>query len=296
MFKKITLEDKPIFDEAFQRLQYLGSECTFTNLFIWRECYDIRWAQEEGFLLVQVLRDNTSFLLPPFGGKVEDLPSIMQKLYNKLGAFEMRGIYRDIIEELEEALPGKFIYVLDRTNSDYIYRVYNLANLSGRKYHQKKNHANAFRKAYPNYQYVPMTKDIIKDCLEFSKKWYDERVEIEYDDSLHCEMLAIKEALNNFEALGFRGAVILVDGNIEAMTFGEKINNDTAVIHVEKANPNIRGLYAVINQEFCQREWSDLKYINREEDMGLEGLRRAKQSYQPKYLLDKFVTKVDFGE
>lgn len=296
MFKKIALADKPVFDEVFNRLQYLGSECTFTNLFIWRDCYDICWAQEDGFLLIQVLRDDTSFVLPPFGGKVEDLPSVLKKLYGKFGAFEMRGIYRDIIEEIEEVMPEKFTFTLDRSNSDYIYRVSNLATLSGRKYHQKKNHANAFRKAYPNYKYVPMSKEIIKDCLEFSELWNKEKDEQEFDESLHCERLAIIEALNNFDVLGFRGAAIFIDGQVEAMTFGEKITNDTAVIHVEKANPNIRGLYTVINQEFCQREWSDLKYINREEDMGLEGLRKAKLSYHPKYLLDKFVAKIDFGE
>jgi hypothetical protein len=112
---------------------------------------------------------------------------------------------------------------------------------------------------------------------------------------LRCELCAIKEALNNFDLLGIKGGAVIIDGQVEAMTFGEMIIPDMAIIHVEKANPEIRGLYTVINQEFCQRAWSGVKCINREEDMGLEGLRKAKLSYHPKYLLDKFVTKVDFG-
>lgn len=297
LFREITLADKPVFDDFFKRSKYCGSECTFTNLFIWRSCYNILWAQEDGFLLIKVCRDEQDFLLPPFGGEDSALPGIMKKLYNELGPFEMRGVYREILEKFEDVMPSKFTFVLDRTNSDYIYLSANLATLAGRKYHQKKNHVNAFRKAYPDYRYLPMSTDITGECLKFAKKWNEERESHEEDaESLRCEMCAIEEALTNFDALGIKGGAIIIDGQVEAMTFGEQITSDTAVIHVEKANPEIRGLYAIINQEFCQRAWADIKYINREEDMGLEGLRRAKLSYHPKYLLDKFVTKVDFGE
>ena len=297
LFREITLADKPMFDDFFKRSKYCGSECTFTNLFIWRSCYDILWAQEDGFLLIKVCRDEQDFLLPPFGGEDASLPMLLQKLFKELGSFEMRGIYREIVEKFEDVLPGYFTFVLDRANSDYIYLSANLASLAGRKYHQKKNHVNAFRKAYPNYRYLPINSDITDECLKFAKKWNEERVLQEDDaDSLQCEMRAIEEALKNFDALGIKGGAIIIDGQVEAMTFGEQITADTAVIHVEKANPEIRGLYAIINQEFCQRAWAEIKYINREEDMGLEGLRKAKMSYHPKYLLDKFVTKVSFGE
>ena len=296
MFKEITLADKPIFDDFFKRSKYSGSECTFTNLFIWRSCYDILWAMEDGFLLIKVCRNKENFFLPPFCGEDENLPGILKKLYDYAGPYQIRGVYREIIERFEDVLPGKFIFTLDRSNSDYIYLSANLASLAGRKYHQKKNHVNAFRKAYPNYRYLPMTEDITGECLEFAKRWNEQREDAEDDESLRCEMCAITEALNNFTALGIKGGAIIIDGQVEAMSFGEQLNADTAVIHVEKANPEIRGLYAVINQEFCQRAWSEIKYINREEDMGIEGLRRAKLSYHPKYLLDKFVTDVDFGE
>ncbi len=295
-FCDITLNDKPVFDNFFEKAQYAGSECTFTNLFIWRRCYNIHWTQEDGFLLIEVLRDNEWFILPPFGGKDENLPGILAKIYKQFGTFEMRGIYKESMERLERVLPQRFQFIPDRDNSDYIYASDDLANLSGRKYHQKKNHANSFRKAYPDYQYVSMTGAMAKDCIDFARNWKESRVNEEDPESLECEMFAIEEALNNFDFLGIKGGVILINGKIEAITFGEIINKETAIIHVEKANPEIRGLYAVINQEFCRHEWSGLKYINREEDMGLEGLRKAKESYHPAFMLDKYTACVDMGE
>ncbi len=248
-------------------------------------------------MLIQVCRDDESFVLPPFGGEEKNLPVIMQKLYDKYGAFEMRGIYDVTINRLNTFFADKLDFVTDRANSDYIYLSSDLAALAGRKFHQKKNHVNSFRKTYPGYQYLPMDSSMAEECIAFAQNWKDQRelAEEQDDESLRCELCAIKEALNNFDALGIKGGVILIDGKVEAMTFGEQINHDTAVIHVEKANPAIRGLYATINQEFCQREWSNVRYINREEDMGIEGLRKAKESYNPVFLLNKYTTLVDMG-
>jgi hypothetical protein len=241
-----------------------------------------------------VTRDKERFLLPPFGGEDAALPGILKKLRDCFGPFKMWGIYREIVEKLENILPGRFSFKLDRNNSDYIYLAEDLASLAGRKYHQKKNHANSFRKACPDYRHLPLDKNVTAECLAFAKKWNEEKTDAGNGDSLRCEMCAITEALTNFEALGIQGGVIVIDGEVQAMTFGEMINADTAVIHVEKANSAFRGLYAVINQEFCQMAWPEAKYVNREEDMGIEGLRRAKLSYHPRYILDKFTAKIDF--
>lgn len=290
------MADKPIFDAAFAAAQYRGSECTFTNLFIWRRCYNIHWTQENGFLLIEVMRDNEWFVLPPLGGTDENLPGILEKIYRKFGAFQMRGIYQEHIDRLEKVFPGRFEFAFDRGNSDYIYLSSDLASLAGRKYHQKKNHVNSFRRTYPGYQYLSMTSDMAKDCIQFARNWKEARINEEDPESLECEMFAIEEALNNFDYLGLKGGVIMLNGKIEAMTFGELVNKDTAIIHVEKANPDIRGLYAVINQQFCQTEWTGVKYVNREEDMGLEGLRKAKESYHPEFLLNKYTAVVDMEE
>ena len=176
----------------------------------------------------------------------------------------------------------------DRDNWDYVYLQQNLATLAGRKYHGKKNHCNAFVKEHPDYVYEEMNRSNIEECLAFGDMWCERRMSD--DPSLVCEKCAIHEALDNFEALKLRGGVIRIDGKVEAFSFGEKINDDTAVLHVEKANPEIRGLYAVINRDFAKNAWGDVTYLNREEDMGHEGLRMAKESYKPEFMVKKYST------
>ena len=160
--------------------------------------------------------------------------------------------------------------------------------LAGRKYHGKKNHCNAFVKEYPDYVYEEMNRSNIDECIAFGDMWCERRMGD--DPSLVCEKCAIHEALNNFEALKLRGGVIRIGGKVEAFSFGEKINDNTAVLHVEKANPEIRGLYSVINRDFAKNAWGDVTYLNREEDMGIEGLRMAKESYKPEFMVKKYST------
>ncbi len=199
--------------------------------------------------------------------------------------FEMHGIYECMMERLQKAAPG-IEFIEDRDNWDYIYLREKLATLSGRKYHGQKNHFNAFRKAYPDYAYEAITAANKAECLAFGEAWCDAR--LHEDSSIACEKYAIQQAFHNFEALGLRGGAIRINGKIEAFSFGRKINDDTAVLHVEKANHAIRELYAVINKEFAAHAWEDVTYLNREEDMGIEGLRRAKESYHPEFMLKKY--------
>ena len=134
--------------------------------------------------------------------------------------------------------------------------------------------------------YEPIGPDNYEECKAFGDEWCEKRVG--EDESLRCEQCAIHEAIDNFEALGLRGGAIRVNGKIEAFSFGKKINDDTAVLHVEKANPDIRGIYAAINKEFAEHAWGDVVYLNREEDMGHEGLRTAKESYHPEFMIKKY--------
>lgn len=282
------MEDKEIFDKYFSAKNYQGSECTFTNLFVWRNCYKICWAVSHDWLLIKVTRNDVTFVLPPFGGDTKDLPLVMEDLKGAFDGkpFEMRGIYEETIACFKTILPEIDNYLEDRDNWDYVYLRENLANLSGRKYHGKKNHANAFRKEYQNYVFHEITKDDILECIAFGDMWCE--LKGQGDAGLRCEFCALEQALKNLETLNVRGAVIRIDGKIQAFTLGEKINPDMAVIHFEKANPDIRGLYTVINQEFCSNIWQDVTYINREEDMGLEGLRKAKESYKPEFMVKKY--------
>ena len=259
---------------------------------MWRQCYKIRRAFDEHALYITAERDGEPFFLAPFVDEPSYLPQAIEKLV-ELTAFtgaanKICGIYAPIKAEIEAAFPGRFNFSEDRDNFDYMYLTENMISLSGRKLHGKKNHLNAFKREFPNHQYYPLTQEWVEPCLAFAAKWCERRPDKD-DPSLQCEQCAIKHVLNNLANLPILGGVILVDGNVEAFSFGEFINEDTVLIHVEKANPEIRGLYAAINQQCCEHAWPNSKFLNREEDMGLEGLRRAKESYQPAYLLEKFI-------
>ncbi len=141
-----------------------------------------------------------------------------------------------------------------------------------------------------NYDYEkrPIDESIIPELLSMQEDWCRLK-ECGADPGLHQEDQAVYEALSNFDSLNCLGLAVLIDSKVQAFTLGETLNTDTAVIHIEKANPEIRGLQAAINQFFCQEAWSGVKFINREQDLGLEGLRKAKESYRPHHMVEKFI-------
>jgi len=175
---------------------------------------------------------------------------------------------------------------LDRDQSDYVYLTSDLIELSGRALHAKRNHVNKFKRAY-SHEYRRLTPDLVDDCLHLESSWCDLRHCWE-TPSLAAEEVGIHEALHHFDELSYVGGVILVEGNVEAFALGEALNDDTFVCHVEKANPAVDGLYAAINQMFCEAEADRFTYVNREQDLGVPGLRRAKESYQPHHLVPKY--------
>lgn len=296
-FKSIELTDKAVFDRYFAVRVFNGSECTFTNMFAWRTCYKICWAVAFDSLIIKVTRKNGTFILPPFNGRDEDLPNIWQAIKEAFAenSFEIRGIYEESIARLKPYLPPETVFAEDRDNWDYVYEREALATLGGRKYHSKKNHANAFRKEHPDYVFHELTTEDVEECLHFARHWSERRAqeEPELQESLSCELYAMEAVLTNLRYLNVRGGVIRVNGEVEAFSIGEKLNQEMAVIHFEKANPEIRGLYTVINQDFCQKIWTDVKYVNREEDMGIPGLQKAKESYHPVFMVKKYCALVD---
>lgn len=257
---------------------------------MWRKAYHIQWALEGEFLCVKAKWEGETFFLPPFGpeqGLADVIEKMIQHAKEENFPFEMQGMEKYMVEWLEKIKPGYFEYHIERDNFDYVYLSKELIELKGRKFHNKKNHVNSFRKTYTNYQYVPMTAEMTDACIEFMREWCDERGCVK-GDSIDCERNAIVEAMNNFTALGFQGGAIFIEGKMIAFTFGEQSNDDTAVIHVEKGRLEYKGVYGVINQEFCAQNWQHVEYINREEDMGIEGLRKAKESYHPVKMIEKY--------
>ncbi len=174
----------------------------------------------------------------------------------------------------------------DRDNSDYLYLTEDLMHLKGKKYDAKRNHINRFQKLY-EYEYTTIDENNIGSCYDIMDEWC-RKIGCDEHKSLYCEKLANSEVLENYSRLGISGALIKVNGKFEAFTAGEMLNRDTAVIHIEKANTDVHGLYTYINREFCERSWSDTRYINREQDLGVEGIRKAKLSYKPFRLTGKY--------
>ena len=288
-FKDIEITDKAIFEKYFKYKPYWGSECSFANLFAWRKCYHIRWMEHDNLLFIKVNRNNIDFFLPPFpceGGDVFAGLKMQLDYIKENPECEIHGIYKDTMESVPQEFWENFELVSDRDNYDYVYSREELSTLAGRKFHSKKNHLNAFKKLYPDYQYLPFTPEIMPQCVDFLRRWFIGKEGTDY--SIRCEMSAINQILSNFDILEMRAGCIMIDGQVEAFTYGELLNSDLAVIHIEKANPQIRGLYNAINQEFCKNAWGDVTYLNREEDMGIEGLRKAKESYNPVIMVEKY--------
>lgn len=297
-FHDLTKADKPLLDRYFHSRYYENSHFTFTNLYMWREPYHVKWCEEDGVLYMTCQWENQLMALQPYGPeeKMEEATEKFLAYFEQQGRpFVMTGIEKGYAEVLQNFAGASFSIEPDRDNFDYVYLSEKLISLSGRKLHSKKNHLNAFRKMYPQAEYLPITEDILPDCLEELQRWYDIRIQDEPDDPfIGWESRAIREVFADYAYFGLKGSAIRLDGRIIAFTFGEQLNTDSVVVHVEKADPAIRGAYPAINQAYVQHYWQEMTYINREEDMGHEGLRKAKESYKPVKMIEKFnVKRVD---
>ncbi|MFP3868656.1 MAG: DUF2156 domain-containing protein [Desulfobacteraceae bacterium] len=289
-FKSLELADREVVHPRLWDYQPQTSELNFTNLFIWRGHYRFEWSIDKDWLLVIAYspENNGVWAFPPLGPapRQESVRRILEWLKEEKRQAEPRIERADPRLAAELAHASGFSLEPTREQFDYVYGAEDLINLAGRKYHAKRNHLNKFKRAY-QFTYQPLDERHLRACCDLTDHWCIFK-RCDEDLNLMGEWEAIAEALSNFAALHLQGGVILVDGKVEAFTMGEKLNQDTAVVHLEKANPEIRELYAVINQQFCQHAWSQLSFINREQDLGEEGLRRAKLSYQPHHLLEKF--------
>lgn len=288
-FKNIEIEDKPIFDEYIRKKPHENSEFNFTNFFIWRYHYKLTFTVYEDHLcLIGQYRNKFPIIFPPLGSQEEgfDRALMMMVEYFQKNGFPViiKAITEPIKEIMDKALPGVFRYEDDRDMYDYVYLSEDLINLKGRKYQKKRNHINKFKKRY-EYSYEPITDDNVEECLIAAMEWAAVRSD---DPGIMEERVAIVEALRNMETLGIKGGALRIHDKIQAFSLGEELNPDMAVIHIEKANTDYHGSYAMINQQFAEHCWSEYTYINREEDMGLPGLRKAKESYYPHKMIVKY--------
>ncbi|MGD9031268.1 MAG: phosphatidylglycerol lysyltransferase domain-containing protein [Desulfobacteraceae bacterium] len=288
-FKPFQLEDLHFIREVLRKYQPQTSEWSFTNLFIWQSHYRFQWTMSRDWLIVLGRGNNDEiYALQPMGPppRREVTRMLLKWLWEEKGEASARIERADqrLVSELEGAID--FLVEPTRDQFDYVYRSEDLIKLAGRKYHAKRNHINKSRRLHP-FTYVPLTNEHLEPCLELADSWCEWR-RCEEDLNLVGEWDAVREALTHFEALQIVGGVILVEDQVKAFALGELLNDKMATVHIEKADPEIPGLYAVINQQFCENCWSDVPFVNREQDLGEPGLRKAKLSYYPDHLEEKF--------
>jgi len=292
-FTDISIDDRALFDRHLSMYNPQASELTFTNLFMWRSFYKIRYAEICGLLcIVATPDDKEPFAFVPVGEitseAFREAVALLREYFFKKGwRLKFERVAESELPYFEEYMASGGSAVLDPDSSDYVYLTDNLVNLKGKKYDGKRNHINKFRSRH-EFEYVVLDDSHVDECSRIVSDWCAER-DCSSHAGLYCEKIANMELLSNYGKLGAKGALIKVDGRFEAFTAGELLNDNTAVIHIEKANSKINGLYSFINQRFCENTWRDTTYINREQDLGMEGLRKAKLSYHPAKLVNKYI-------
>ncbi len=287
-FRQIEISDREWINELLKKSDFMGCEYSFANNMAWRRLSDSTISRYKDFYIVKAENEEyTCFSFPAGEGNYSELFSELKKCaeyegkplvitgVTKKGLNVFRSLYTE--DEFEVSLTDG--------SSDYIYLTEELINLKGRKFHQKRNHLAKIDNY--NWTFHPMSEKFFDDCISLSVLGYNEKKG--YDDhSSVAEQFAIHTYFTHFDELGLKGGVITVDGIVKAFTIGEPINSDTFCVHIEKADTQINGIYQAINNEFLKYAAADFKYVNREEDLGIEGLRRAKKSYNPVFLLDKY--------
>lgn len=300
---KISIENREILEEYLNGYEYKTSGLSFSAMYMWRNINEFSWdiigdymcvtgishlELEEGIVL--------PFLFPPLTRTGEyDKESLRETILKCREIFESKGhpfslrlVPFHLMEIIKEACP-EISFRDDRPNYDYVYLTQELIDLKGRAFHGKKNHLNYFKKNF-EYEYVEMTSDMADDAMRFIAEFNARKdVPAHEMELLKMEEIAMDDVFRNIEAVGYNAGAILIDGKIEALAIGGQLGKNTITEHIEKANVNYRGLYQAINNEFCRHVASKAKYINREEDMGIPNLRKAKLSYNPVKLLEKYI-------
>ena len=294
IFKKLCLEDKTIIDKYISPYQFLSCEYSYTSLYIWKDACDIQYAIFNGALILKKkdFQGNYHFM-QPLGYAREDLVDIIEELKVYREENHMKYLFKDLeesfIKEVNALLKGEneFYIEEDRNNFDYLYEAKKLMTFSGKKLHSKKNHYNTFIKKY-NYEVVEISDEkVINDVIIAAEKWYEEMEE--RDIKLYYELLAIKNVVKNMPLLNLNGIAVYVEGKLAAFSIGERLNEKLAVIHIEKGDKNINGIYSFIAKTLIDKCFNNAEIINREQDLGIDGLRKSKMSYYPLKLEKKFI-------
>ncbi|HAP79028.1 MAG TPA: hypothetical protein DCQ78_02400 [Ruminococcus sp.] len=288
-FRIIDISDKERICRCLEKSDFQGCEYSFANNMAWRRLSNSKIAFFKDFYISCAFDTDDNipvFVFPSGEGNYYEVFEEMKKYAESLKKpLRISGVTENGLEILNSIYPAdSFAVEFDRDGSDYIYNSSDLINLSGRKYHQKRNHLSKINQY--NWSFSEMTDADFDECISFSAVNYNNKNGID-DFSSVAEQFAINTFFTNFHKLDLFGGVIRIDNNVRAFTIGERLNSNTMCVHIEKADTSYQGLYPAINNQFCKAFADKFRYVNREEDMGLEGLRKSKLSYNPAYLLRK---------
>lgn len=293
-FHNPTVADKEWVDTVLKMDDRPGCEYNFMNIYGWGTVYGQQIARVDDFFVARIENQRgTRYLYPAGSGDVKSvLELMMNDAENRGHGLEIVALNQPQKDELEQIHPGLFEFTENRDNYDYLYEIEKMCTLAGKKLHGKRNHINRFLENHPEWSYESITQANIGECMELNHQWNVSHEE--ENESESPEVRALTMIATDFDALGMVGGLIRVDGNVVAFTIGDLLGKDLFNVHFEKAYGDMQGAYPMINREFARHiheTYPHVKFLNREEDMGIEGLRRAKESYYPERLVEKFTAK-----
>ena len=289
-FRAITPDDRKQYEELLARSGERGCEFSFANLYLWGR-QSVAFIHGHALFFSQFNR--RSVYPYPVGDSDKKAP--LQAIINDAAArgipCRITGLSEADKETVERLFPNRFRFHCDEAAFDYVYNVNDLADLPGKKYHTKRTHLNRFAEQYPNAHTEPLTHENMSAVEALLNEWFESRLREDPDADFHMERAALRKALCDREPLQMCGLVLMDGERAIAMTLGSLLSPDMMDVHFEKGAPDVSGAYAAINSAFAQyvrKNYPSVHFLNREEDMGIEGLRRAKQSYRPSRMIRKY--------
>lgn len=296
-FKSLTLEDKEIIEKYIDKSKLDSYEYLFSSLYMWRKLNNIKYAVIDDVLIIEKNEEGKgTFYAQFFGYKKDNLTSIIDELIKRNLEFTDRDyLFGDVgdefVDDLKKYTDFSIDLVEDIDDSEYIYNTQDLIELKGKKYHSKKNHVNSFLKTY-SYDIKTINNENVKsDCMDLLHKWHEE-VAVTIDKEMLMEIDAIKDLFRELHFFDLNSIAIYVDGDLAGFAVGEKVNDRMALIHVERGEIAYKGIYAFLNKQFLVESFQDTEFVNRQEDTGNEGLRKAKKSYHPEKMIKKYLVKL----
>lgn len=291
-FRSIQLSDRAWLDPLIRKGDLKTSDMNFTNLYTWHSGFKAEVAENRDRLFMRFgfWEERPCYAFPVGTGSLTDAVDALKADADKLGVPFILRVSDDALAELEKHYSG--CYDLENSDkwNDYVYSAERLATLGGKKLHAKRNHINRFESEHC-WSFEPVNKNNLNECKDMCAEWFSQVGE-ERKMDFSGEEEAIGRLFRDYDVLKPDGGLIRADGQVVAFTFGEPLSGDTYLVHFEKAYPHIQGGYTIMNREFVRyitEKYPNIKWINREEDMGLENLRKAKQSYFPDMMVTKYI-------